>query len=76
MTCIHGLGSSLVDYVIYDIPLYNEIINVDVLKNHEANSDHRPLIVTPNFVMHRDPIVDNPHSRKNLTFDRKKMIFF
>ena len=49
MTCIHGLGRSLVDYVIYDIPLYNEIINFDL--------DHRPLIVTQ-FVMHRDPIKD------------------
>ena len=26
MTCIHGIGSSMVDYVISDIPLYNEII--------------------------------------------------
>ena len=34
MTCIHGLGSSMVDYVIFDIPLYNEIINFSILKNH------------------------------------------
>ena len=24
MTCIHGLGSSVVDYVIYDIPIYKK----------------------------------------------------
>ena len=30
-TYIHRLGSSVVDYVIFDIPLYNEIINFDIL---------------------------------------------
>ena len=66
MTCIHGLGSSMVDYVISDIPLYNEIINFDILNDHEPDSDHRPLVVTLNFVMHRDPIEDNHHSKKKL----------
>ena len=64
MTCIPGLGSSMVDYVIFDIPLYNEIINFDIL--HELDLDHRPLIITLNFVMHRDPIEDNPYSQKKL----------
>ena len=59
MTCIHGLGSIVVDYVIFDIPLYNEIINFDILKDHDPDWDHRPLIVTLNFAMHRDPIEDN-----------------
>ena len=58
MTCIHGLGSSVVDYVILDIPLYNEIINFDILKDHDLDSDHRPLIVTLNYVIHRDPIAN------------------
>ena len=66
MTCIHGLGSSVVDSVIFDIPLYNEIINFDILNDHKSESDHRPLIVTLNFVMHRDPIEDNPCSKKKL----------
>jgi len=30
ITCIHGLGRRVVDYVIYDLPLYNEIINFDI----------------------------------------------
>ena len=64
MICIHGLGSNVVDYVISDILLYNEIINFDILKDHELDLDHRPLIITLNFVMHRDPIEDNPHKRK------------
>ena len=75
MTCIHGLGSSVVDYVISDIHLYNEIINFDILNDHE-HSDHRPLIITLNFVMHRDPIEDNPYSPKNLIFDRNKNDIF
>ena len=64
MTRIHGLGSNVVDYVISDILLYNEIINFDILKDHELDLDHRPLIITLNFVMHRDPIEDNPYSQK------------
>ena len=66
MAYIHGLGSNVVDYVIFDIFLYNEIINFDILNEHEPNSDHRPLIVTLNFVTHRDTIEDNPHSQKIL----------
>ena len=37
---------------------------------------HGPLIVTLNFVMHRDPMEDNPHSQKNLIFDRNKNDLF
>ena len=76
MICIHGLGSSVVDYVISDIPLFNEIINFDILKNHEPDSDHRPFIITLNFSMHIDPIEDNPYSQKNLIFDRNKNDLF
>ena len=38
ITYIHGLGSSVVDYVISDIPLYNEIINFDILKDHKERN--------------------------------------
>ena len=76
MTCIHGLGSSVVDYVISDIPLYNDIINFDILNDHEPDSDHRPLIVTLDFSIHRDPIEDDPHSQKNLNFARNKTDLF
>ena len=37
MTCIHGLGSNVVDYVISDTPLYNKIINFDILNDHEPD---------------------------------------
>jgi len=76
MTCIHGLGSSMVDYVISDLPLYNEITNFDILNDHEPDSDHRPLLITLNFVMNRDPIEDNPYSQKKLIYDRNKKYLF
>ena len=76
MTCIHGLGSSIVDYVISDISLYNDIINLDVLNDHEPDSDHKPLMVTLNYAIHRDPIEDNPYNQKNLIFDRNKKDLF
>jgi len=76
MTCIHGLGSSVVDYVISNLPLYNEIITFDILNDHERYSDHRPLLITLNFVMHRDPKENNPYSQKNLIFDTNKNYLF
>ena len=76
MTCIHGLGSNVVDYVISDLPLYNEIINFDILDDNKPDYDHRPLLITLNFFMHRDPIEDNPYSQKNLIFDRNEKDLF
>jgi len=76
MTCIHGLGSSVLVYIIYGIPLYNKMTNLDILNNHEPNSYHRPLIVTLNFFMNSDPIGDNSHDQKNLIFDKNKDDFF
>ena len=66
----------MVDYVISDLPLYNEIINFDILDDHEPDSNHKPLLITLNFVMHRDPIEDNPYSQNNLIFDRNKNDLF
>jgi hypothetical protein len=43
MTCIHGLGSSVVDYVIHDIPVSNQIATFDLLNHYEPDSDHKPL---------------------------------
>jgi hypothetical protein len=53
MTCIHGMGSSLVDYVISYIPIYNQIVNFDLLDDHEPDSDHKSLTLTLNFSMHK-----------------------
>ena len=76
MTCIHGLGSSVVDYVISDLSLYNEILNFDILDDHESDSDHRILLITLNFFMHRDPIEDSPYIKKKLIFDINKNDLF
>jgi hypothetical protein len=64
MTCIHGLGNSVVDYVIFDILIYNQIVNFDILNDHEPDSDHRPLILTLNFVMHKNPIEEKSNNEK------------
>ena len=47
-----------------------------IFNDHEPDSDHRPLIITLNFGMHRDPIKHNPYSQKNLIFDRNKNELF
>ena len=56
MTCIHGIGSSFVYYVISDVPVSNQIANFDLLNDHEPDSDHKPLTLTLKFSMHRVPL--------------------
>jgi hypothetical protein len=76
MTCIHGLGSSVVDYVISDIPVSNQITTFDLLNDHEPDSDHKPLNLTLNFSMHRSVIEDNSNNQRNLYFDKRKIDLF
>ena len=77
MTYIHGIGSSVVDYVIFDIPTYNKLIDLNIFNDHEPNSDHRPLIITLNIAMHSDPNEENYHCQKHLIFNINKVnIFF
>jgi hypothetical protein len=73
MTCIHGLGSSILDYVIYDIPISNQIATFDLLNDHEPDSDHKPLTLTLNFSMHKSAIEDNFDNQRNLCFDKSKV---
>ena len=72
MTCIHGLGSSVVYYVIYDIPLSNKLINFNIFNDHEPNSYHQHLITTLNIVMNSDPKDENYNGQKHLIFDKTK----
>ena len=51
--------SSVVDYVISNIPLYNKLIDFNIFNDHEPESDHRPLIITLNIFMHNDPNEEN-----------------
>jgi len=64
--------SSVVDYVISDIPLYNAIINFDILHDHEHDSDHIPLTITLSLSLHNDHIEENSQRQKHLVFDRNK----
>lgn len=56
MNCIHGLGSSVVDYVISNILVYNQIVNFYLLNDHESGSNHIPLTLTINFIMQKNPL--------------------
>jgi len=51
MTYLHGLGSSVVDYVISKIHVLSHITNFELLNDFELDSDHRPLSLTLNLVM-------------------------
>jgi hypothetical protein len=59
MTCIHGIGSGVIDYVIFDIPVSNQITTFDLLNDNEADSDFKHLTLTLNFSMHRSAIEKN-----------------
>jgi hypothetical protein len=72
MTCIHGLGSNVIDYVISKIQVYNQIENFDLLNDHDSSSDHKPLTLTLDFVMQKSPIEENYDNRKHLIFDKNK----
>jgi hypothetical protein len=76
MTCIHGLGSIVVDYVILDIHIYNQIVNFDILYDHEPKSNHRPLTLTLNFSMHKISIEEHFGSQRNLLFDKQIVDIF
>jgi hypothetical protein len=76
LTCIHGLGSSVVDYVISDIPVSNQIETFDLLNDHEPHSHHKPLTLTLKFSMHRRTIEDNSDNQRNLRFDKSKVDIF
>jgi hypothetical protein len=74
MTCIHGLGSSVVDYVISDISVSNQITAFDLLNDHEP--DHKPLTLSLKFSMHRSTIEWNYDNQRNLCFDKSKVDIF
>jgi hypothetical protein len=73
MTCIHGLGSSVVDYVIYDILVSKQITTFDVLNDHEPDSDHKPLTLTLNFSMHMSSIEENFDNQRKMLFEKSKV---
>ena len=72
MTCIHGIGNIVVDYVIFDIPLYNKLIDFNIFNDHDPDSDHRYLIKTLNIPMHNFPKEENYHFQKHMIFDKNE----
>jgi hypothetical protein len=70
MTCIHGLGSSVINYVISDIPIYKQIVKFDLLGDHKLNSHHRPLTLTLNFVMHKSSIKEHYDNQRHLLSEK------
>ena len=70
MTCIHRLGSSVVDYVISDIPIYNKLIDFNIFNDHEPDYDNRNLIITHNISMYSDLWEESYHCQKHLIFDK------
>jgi hypothetical protein len=76
MTYIEGLGSSVVNYVISDIPVSSQITNFDLLNDHEPDSDHKPLVLALKFSMHRSTIEENSDNQRNLCFDKSKVDIF
>jgi hypothetical protein len=75
MTFIHGIYSSDIDYVIYGIPVSNQIVSYDLLNDH-PDYDHRPLTLTPNFSMHGSSIKENSNNKKQVLFEKSKVDIF
>ena len=57
-------------------PLYNKLIDFNIFKDHEPNSNHRPLIITLNIYMRSDPKEENYHFQKHPIFDKNKADVF
>jgi hypothetical protein len=76
MTCIHGIGSIFVGYVISDILISNQITTFDLLNDHELDSYHKPLTLTLNFSMHKSIIEENFDNQRKLCFEKSKVDLF
>jgi hypothetical protein len=76
MTCSHGLGSSVIDYVIFDIPVSNQIATFNLLNDHEPDFDRKPLTLTLNFSMNKSTIGENYDNQRQLRFEKSKVDLF
>jgi hypothetical protein len=76
MNCIDGLGSSVMDYVVSNILLYNQVIKIDLLNDHDFDSDDRSLSLTLNFVMHKSSIKENYDKQRHSLFNKNKVPLF
>ena len=76
MTCIHGLGNKIVDYVISDIHVSNKIVTFDLLNDHELDYDHIPLTLTLNVSMQKRDIEENSNNQRQFLFYKSKVDIF
>jgi hypothetical protein len=56
------------------VPISKGKVSVDL--SHEPDSDHRPLALTLNFVMHKISIEENYDNQRHLLFDKNKVDLF
>lgn len=76
ITCFHGLGSSIMDYVIFDTHVLNRITNFEQLTRYEPNSDNIPFSLSLNLVMHTTHIVDTSERKIHIHFKRSNVNLF
>jgi hypothetical protein len=59
--------------VILDIPVYNQIVNVNLLNDNKLDSNHRPLTLSLNFILHKNPLENNSDNQIHFIFDKNKV---
>lgn len=75
MTCFHGLGSSVMDQSIFDTHFLDRIKNFELLNRHEPDSNHKPLSLSPNLVMHTTHMQETNKSKRHIHFNRSNVDF-
>lgn len=73
MTCFHGLGSSVQDYVIYETHILKRITKFELLNSYDPNYDYMPLSLTLNLVIHTIHTQETGESKRHTWFDRSNV---
>lgn len=76
MTCFHGLGSNVMDYVISEIHVLNHVTNFELLNMYELDSDHRPLSLRLNLSMRTTHMQENSESKSHIHFNKSNVDLF
>ena len=76
MTCIHGLGCSVVDYEISYTHVLNCIVIFELLNDREPNYYHKHVSLTLNIDMHTNHMQKNCEIQRHIHFDKSKIDLF
>ena len=76
MSCIDGLGSSVIDYVISDTHVLNCIVKLNILNDHKHDYNHRPLSLTLKLGIHINQVQKNGEIQKHIHFNKSKNDLF